>query len=563
MGPSSGDRSPIAKQNDQPHIEMSAGAVVDIALIRQGGLVRQHNSLHPRHLIVLVHALRLDNTQWVPFLNLAKDDPTFAACDFYLYGYPRGFRQKSSIEDIAGVLANNIDVRVGRNGSEYDRVTLIGYSVGGLIVRSAYLQARQQQHPWFLKTQRIILMATPNRGLGGSGTSLLGRLRLSSERVFGGQLMRDTAKGSDFITRLRLDWVYAFRNHDIPSPEVIQLLGMQDRFVHRTDSNDVTIFGNAKLFMVRGTHTDLAQFSGPEDEKYLRLRRCCLDSISEEPGSEDPAPAPGTAPTLVVFELHGIRDYGHWLSKFETTIKSIDSNARVIRPGYGYFSVLDFIIPWIRRRRISWFCDCYTQEVASLATLDDVSFFFVGHSYGTYLLAECLRRFQQMRFKRAYLVGSVIPREFDWRTLIVTRGQLEGLRNDCCSLDWPVGICCRILSQIGFRDIGEAGFRGFQVGIPNVVDYLYVPGHHSITLIEPSGRLSAANYLLQNDNAAPTLVPPVRWMSFASQWALPLVVSCLIGMIAVIHFVAQSVNLDSHLAIAAMLVLVALVLTYL
>ena len=381
-------------------------------------------------------------------------------------------------------------------------------------------------------------------------------------------MLRDALKGSDFITRLRLEWVYAFRDNELPTPQVIQLLGANDEYVSATDSNDVTSFRDGKLFMIGGAgHEDFAIFNDASDDKYVRLKRAALEPVDDLTGDEEPLDE-SNLPSAVLFELHGIRDYGGWLDKFAETARSVDTRIRVEKPGYGYFSVIDFIVPWRRRQRIAWFCDRYTEQVAAMAATNmDVPFLVIGHSYGTYLIAECLRRFPHMRFRRACFVGSVVPENFpQWRPILIEKKQLRALRNDCATHDWPVAICCRILNQMGFKDIGRGGFVGFRIGVDEAVDNLYVPGNHSATLTSEEGRRSAVQYLLGHPTTWPQTVQAPRWMLLASQWAFPVVLLATIlaafyGLPAVDQ-AAHWINVAPHFILGGLIVACVIFLIY-
>jgi hypothetical protein len=40
--------------------------------------------------------------------------------------------------------------------------------------------------------------------------------------------------------------------------------------------------------------------------------------------------------------------------------------------------------------------------------------YFLGHSNGTYMLGRCLEKVPSMRFRRIYLAGSVLSKEYSW-----------------------------------------------------------------------------------------------------------------------------------------------------
>jgi pimeloyl-ACP methyl ester carboxylesterase len=534
-----------------------------------GGILRRDADHQGDTLIVLVHGFRKNSLQWESLLAVAGHDPDFQGCDLLVFKYSTGIRSRERLQTLGQVLSDSVELHHGG----YKHIVLIGYSLGGLIVRSALLHAlgvsgARQKRVWPAFARRIVLMATPNRGLGGPGTAFRERLELAVTRWFSGPMLRDAQKGSDFITRLRLEWVYAFRDHNLPTPQVVQLLGANDQYVSATDSNDVTSFKDGKLFMIGGVrHQQLATFTDVTDEKYVLLKRSALEPFDDVRGDEEPVDE-SKLPSAVLFELHGIRDYGGWLDKVAETARGIDKGIRIEKPGYGYFSVIDFIVPWRRRRRIAWFCDRYTERVAAMAATDlDIPFLVIGHSYGTYLIAECLRRFPQMRFRRACFVGSVVPENFPpWRAIFGANKQLEALRNDCATHDWPVAICCRILNQMGFKDIGRGGFVGFRIGLDEAVDHLYVPGNHSATLTSEEGRRSAVQYLLGHPTDWPQTVNAPRWLLLASQWAFPLVVlgvflAAFYGVPA-LDRAAHWINVAPHFIIGGLIVLFLVFLIY-
>jgi hypothetical protein len=88
-----------------------------------------------------------------------------------------------------------------------------------------------------------------------------------------------------------------------------------------------------------------------------------------------------------------------------------------------------------------------------------------------------------MQFKRVYLAGSVLPRDYPWRDRC-DRSQVEKLCNARSSFDWPVGILCNGLRGVGMRDIGTGGFDGFLVGENRLKELYYFDGDHGKPLEE-------------------------------------------------------------------------------
>lgn len=122
---------------------------------------------------------------------------------------------------------------------------------------------------------------------------------------------------------------------------------------------------------------------------------------------------------------------------------------------------------FISNLRIDWI-----RHFSSESYYPYTDFHFIGHSNGTYILGESLKRLPGMQFKRIYLAGSVLPRDYPWRDKC-DKAQVEKLCNARSSFDWPVGILCNGLRGVGMRDIGTGGFDGFLMGEEKRLKELY------------------------------------------------------------------------------------------
>lgn len=79
----------------------------------------------------------------------------------------------------------------------------------------------------------------------------------------------------------------------------------------------------------------------------------------------------------------------------------------------------------------------------------------MAHSFGTYLVAETLKRNPGLRLHRLIFCGSVVKRNYDWDTLFLNKQVLAAI-NDCGTHDvWP------ILSRIFIIGTGDSGVFGF------------------------------------------------------------------------------------------------------
>jgi hypothetical protein len=79
-----------------------------------------------------------------------------------------------------------------------------------------------------------------------------------------------------------------------------------------------------------------------------------------------------------------------------------------------------------------------------------------------------------------YLAGSVLPRAYDWSA---RAGQVDQLVNSCGNRDIPVGILCSALRGLGRKDLGVAGFSGFDNAPPGE-QFVTLHGGHGAGLAD-------------------------------------------------------------------------------
>jgi pimeloyl-ACP methyl ester carboxylesterase len=130
---------------------------------------------------------------------------------------------------------------------------------------------------------------------------------------------------------------------------------------------------------------------------------------------------------------------------------------RARTPTYGYFAMLPFVLPWIRRQKVEWFMD---QYVTARAYFPNGQISYVGHSNGTYLAARALRDYAAATFKHLFFAGSVVRRDFDWLSPI-REGRLVKLHNIPAAGDWVVALLPKSVEWYKKFDLGGAGFDGF------------------------------------------------------------------------------------------------------
>lgn len=391
------------------------------------------------------------------------------------------------------------------------RVVLVAHSIGALLVRRAVLDGLSQKQSWAQAVRRLVLLAGMNRGWTTEGKlppdatvwlELQMRVGHWLAKLLGrGELILEMQRGSPFVSNLRLDWIRLMHEREAapaadPRPlEVVQLLGDIDDVVHREDNEDLraTAMGEFALLRVRGTgHADIIEVgaSGKDEEasdlQLYRRDKLLLAATTQDFGSvraqsEVLEPSVDKLVTDVVFVLHGIRDIGRWSSAFEDEIRNnhgleADRKLLFVSPRYGYLGMGPFLFEGVRDRYVRWFMDEYTEVLARYPRVKPESIRFFGHSNGTYLLADALRKYESMRVGNVVLAGSVVSSDYPWSGL---EHRIGAIRSYAGTRDWVVALFPRLFELPGFVHLGNrlggGGFLGFSdTRVQNVL----IPGGH-------------------------------------------------------------------------------------
>jgi pimeloyl-ACP methyl ester carboxylesterase len=394
----------------------------------------------------------------------------------------------------------------------------VGYSKGALLIRKAFVyghgrvedleavrgEARSAM-AWVRAVERIVLLAGMNRGwtLRHRPAQMPIRrfwaLKLAKQlgRVTGtGRLMRRCESGEPFVADLRIQWLDLMRGlAKEMRPTVIQLLGDRDDTVSSADQRDLTVAKEFIWVRVNNTgHPDIVDFTDPisGEERRSKIKKALGNTAEIEslrrvstrpPDNEDPLVSE------VVVVLHGIRDMGPWTSQFELPLQQAYhlknpkeiSKIVVTWPSYGYFGMGPFLLWADRQTNVRWFMDELTEIKARFPKLKKVH--FIGHSNGTYVLASALKKYKTLKVGNIVFAGCVLPRNFDW---VGIGSQFDKIRNYVASRDWVVAWFPRLFEFPLFsfinKDIGSAGFSGFEQARGNEFETRFLDGGHSIAL---------------------------------------------------------------------------------
>jgi len=456
--------------------------------------------------------------------------------DLFVPTMPVGRLSTADPLDIVQGLLDSIDRLDSAKGPEgYERITLIGHSLGGLLARKLYICAwgeiedapfepvirSGEQRTWVNRVDRIILLAGMNRGW--SITSHL-PLYLSIYIAIGTWLARFLSwicfkenialrvyRGSPFVTQLRIQWLSMIRQASRDNRRValtIQLLGSIDDIVAPDDNVDLTTGSEfVYLDVPNSGHNSVVQMDESRDglaRREVFSQALAGDSIELRKKSLQPSEYQlrrDECVKHVVFVVHGIRDRGYWTQKIARQVmarwkqKQVGSQSEFasVTSSYGYFALLPFLMPFQRKEKVHWLMDQYVEAMSRYPNAD---FYYIGHSNGTYLVARALLDNPCCRFKQIVFAGSVVRTDYDWARLqkvpTLRNGnsglpQVDGILNYVATSDWVVAFFPKALEMLQLQDLGSAGHDGFiQLNQKRAhgVQVAYVRGDHGAALRE-------------------------------------------------------------------------------
>lgn len=495
-------------------------------------------------LVVILHAFTNSRDDMMDVRNAVWK--VYPNADVLIPNYNSGIFSNADLFQTAHQISEAIQLAACRRrslGRPYEKIVLIGHSIGALLARKAYLYGKgnSPDHPfnpgknpprgWVDKVERIILLAGINRGWSTDRMDWKGRI----ETWIGRQIFKLTGRGrmvfsvelgSPFVANLQAEWIRLANKQRSSVAPVIQLLGRDDDRVRPEDNKELMATPDFIFIPVADAdHANVIRFAPDasidqaETEARSERKRLFLMALSsniaalrQEFGSNrtvlDRTDVARALIRHVVFVVHGIRDYGDWVTEFKKDMESRDPLVRVITSKYGYFPMLRFLLFGDRQENVRWFVDQYIESLALYPKAERRS--FIGHSNGTYLLASALENYQAINFDRVYFAGSVVRSDFPWDSLKQAK-RVRLVRNDIARGDWVVALFPKFYQQVKslfklkrtkFFDLGSGGFNGFTNSVGHeIVGTL--AGGHGAAVDSPENRASIRAFILDDVTTDP------------------------------------------------------------
>jgi hypothetical protein len=229
----------------------------------------------------------------------------------------------------------------------------------------------------------------------------------------------------------------------------------------------------------------------------------------------------------VVFPLHGIRTRAEWVRSFTQDAQIRGWICREDSWNFGRFSLLQFLLPWGRKAKQKWFEHTYANEmqVGHLKLDEDHLPSIIAHSFGCYLLGYSMLKYEQLRFNKIILCGSILPRDFHWDDLL-ERGQVRAVRNEFGVKDHWVK-----LVRFFVRGSGDSGAKGFLFGHPRLYQREFVFNHSDFFA---RSHMQSWLAFLELEEAVPPPTPEV-----IVRWPKPRPPIMLYGIIAMVCLIAS------------------------
>ncbi len=500
--------------------------------LKSGSLFINSNNKYAT-LLVFIPGWTLRPIDFYDLLNAlvcdSRSENILYGADLFPFSYSNSYLSNANPEDIAAQLALSINKACQKN--RYSRIFIMGHSIGALLARRTVLLAKEKEYAWVDLLNRMVLLAGTNRGFVPYN-SMFSFFALIVPVFRVAKLIMSMQIGSVWVTSLRMKWIKTYCYGKIKGPEIVQIYGDQDAVVSEDDAIDINRFDVSVIDVIRGAdHKSFCKMKNGVDG-YEQVLNSFIRGDCEQNTNRFLKPR-----EKIIFLIHGIRDFAEWHHALEYEIEKKDRNIDVIPVQYGYFNLLQFLLPHQQKRAVRVFVDKYVQEV-SLSP--DAEVFVAAHSNGTLVFQQAVEKNDFIKVERVFFAGSVVNQNVKWNEFPY-KGRVKYLRNVCANKDVPVGFLCKALHEIPFpfmKNFGTGGYKGF-VSVEKSIQNCFISGGHGSALKSKSRRqlveymLCDEEELQRNRNCFDKPLKNPWWLSVLSRLAFFILFILFIIMIIV------------------------------
>lgn len=268
------------------------------------GLTELHCPTEPRLDFVFVHGLRGGSFKtWRKYDDPASlwpkawisEDQDLYFVRTSTFGYQSDWltRRDSilNVYDFGRKLLGELQTSRSLRRSKYTPIVLIGHSMGGLVIKRAYMLARQEAPDLAERIKAMVFLATPHRG-SDSADLLQSILEVTGSDK---QYVSDLMKGSPSLEAINDEFPNYAAAVELWSffEERKMRAGVRADFVVGRASATLQLPGEKK-FSLDANHREICKFESPQDENYVILRNALVTIVDtfaarESQTSEDRA----------------------------------------------------------------------------------------------------------------------------------------------------------------------------------------------------------------------------------------------------------------------------------
>lgn len=199
---------------------------------------------------------------------------------------------------------------------------------------------------------------------------------------------------------------------------------------------------------------------------------------------------------MQIITIHGIRRQTKWYDEFKKLPHWENTGVKIENFEYGYFTMVQFLIPHYRRKVLREFQIYYSQNFNPNYPPN-----LICHSFGTYIFYSSIKKYKSIKFNKVILCGSILSRKIDW-TSFFEANQVKYLLNDFGKLDSVVKF-----SSLIIRECGTSGQKGFL----KVPEMYYNCFHQRDNYYEHSDYFLPLN---MQENWAKLFIPEKRFFNY-------------------------------------------------